>query len=79
MQRLLAAQRSELHGYGPVPTTDHAPPGVRRRIWSRPNRPPSVELWTLKHQGHAFPVDPGPWEAVQEPPLGRLPGEVWTI
>jgi poly(3-hydroxybutyrate) depolymerase len=54
----LAAQWSELHGYGPVPTSDQATPGVRRRIWSRPNRPPSVDLWTLKHQGHGFPVDP---------------------
>jgi poly(hydroxyalkanoate) depolymerase family esterase len=54
----LAAQWSELHGFGPVPTSDHATPGVRRRIWSRPNRPPSVDLWTLKHHGHGFPVDP---------------------
>jgi poly(hydroxyalkanoate) depolymerase family esterase len=54
----LAAQWSELHGYGPVPTSDHATLGVRRRIWSRPNRLPSVDLWTLEHQGHAFPVDP---------------------
>jgi poly(3-hydroxybutyrate) depolymerase len=54
----LAAQWSELHGFGPVPTSDHATLGVRRRIWSRPNRFPSVDLWTLKHQGHGFPVDP---------------------
>jgi poly(hydroxyalkanoate) depolymerase family esterase len=54
----IAAQWSELHGYGPLPTSDNFTPGVRRRIWSRPNRAPSVELWTLKHQGHGFPVDP---------------------
>jgi poly(3-hydroxybutyrate) depolymerase len=55
----LAAQWSELHGYGPMPTSDHVTLGVRRRIWTRPNQPPSVDSWTLKHQGHGFPVDPG--------------------
>ena len=66
-----AAQWSELHGFGPIPTSDITTPGVRRRIWSRPDLPPSVDVWTLKHQGHGFPVDPhtpdsgrfGPWLA----------------
>ncbi len=53
----LAAQWSELHGYGPIPTSDQEVRGVRRRIWGRPNRPPSVDLWTIARMGHGFPVD----------------------
>jgi len=55
----LAAQWSELHGYGPAPTTDVAASGVRRRAWGRPNRPAAVDLWTLAHVGHGFPVEAG--------------------
>jgi poly(hydroxyalkanoate) depolymerase family esterase len=54
----LAAQWSELHGCGSMPTVDEVTPGVRRRAWGRLNRPPSVELWTIAHVGHGFPVDP---------------------
>jgi len=54
----LAAQWSELHGYGPAPATDQAASGIRRRTWGRPNRLPAVDLWTLAHVGHGFPVDP---------------------
>jgi poly(hydroxyalkanoate) depolymerase family esterase len=66
----LAVQWSELHGHGSVPTIDDvAARGVRRRAWGRPNRPPSVELWTIASIGHGFPVNPrtpasghvGPW------------------
>ena len=65
----LAAQWSELHGYNSVPTSEQVTPGVRRRTWGRPNRPPAVDLWMLKDVGHGFPVDPrapasgrvGPW------------------
>jgi poly(hydroxyalkanoate) depolymerase family esterase len=53
----LAAQWSELHGYSPIPTSDQITPGVRRRSWGRPNRPASVDLWTLQHLGHGFPID----------------------
>ena len=55
----LAAQWSELHGQFAVPRTDELTPGHRRRTWGRPDRPPSVELWTLPGIGHGFPVDPG--------------------
>jgi len=54
----LAAQWSELHGYGPTPATDLAAPGVRRRAWGKPNRLPAVDLWTLANMGHGFPVNP---------------------
>ena len=65
----LAAQWSELHGYGPVPAVDQSAAGTRRRAWGRPNRSPAVELWTLPSVGHGFPVDarapgggrPGAW------------------
>ncbi len=67
----LAAQWSELHGYGPVPLTDHVISGVRRRAWGRPNRPPSVDLWTLAHIGHGFPVDP------RTPASGRV--GAWVV
>lgn len=53
----LAAQWSELHGFGPTPTTDQAASGVRRRTWGKPNRLPAVDFWTLAHMGHGFPVD----------------------
>ena len=65
----LAAQWSELHGCGSLPPTlDIVAPGIQRRSWGRPARP-AVELWTLDHIGHGFPVDPqthgggsaGPW------------------
>jgi poly(hydroxyalkanoate) depolymerase family esterase len=54
----LAAQWSELHGYDSVPTVDEVTAGVRRRSWGRPNRPPSVDLWTIARVGHGFPVNP---------------------
>ena len=65
----LAAQWSELHGWGPLPTTlIQVAPGVRRSTWGRAHRP-GVELWTLEDLGHGFPIDPrangsgrvGPW------------------
>ena len=55
---LLAAQWSEVHGYGPVPVADHVAGGIRRRVWGRSDRPPAVDLWTIDHLGHGFPVDP---------------------
>jgi poly(hydroxyalkanoate) depolymerase family esterase len=55
----LAAQWGELHGQVAVPRTDELTPGHRRRAWGRPDRPPSVELWTIPGIGHGFPVDPG--------------------
>jgi poly(3-hydroxybutyrate) depolymerase len=55
----LADQWSELHGYSEMPSIDdEIARGVRRRAWGRPNRPPSVELWTLANIGHGFPVNP---------------------
>ena len=54
----LAAQWSELHGHVAVPRTDELTAGHRRRAWGRPDRPPAVELWTIRI-GHGFPVDPG--------------------
>ena len=65
----LAAQWSELHGWGAQPNAfDEPAPGVQRRAWGRAARP-AVELWTLDEVGHGFPVDPrmpgggrvGPW------------------
>ena len=63
---VLAAQWSELHGFGADPAGDERIDGARRRIWGRPGKPPAVELWTLPETGHGFPVhraggDPGPW------------------
>lgn len=54
----LAAQWSELHGYGPAPLIDQTVSAVRRRSWGRPDRPASVDLWTIANMGHGFPVDP---------------------
>jgi feruloyl esterase len=53
---LLAAQWSELHGFGAVPALDRQSGGVRRRTWGRAERP-AVDLWTIADLGHAFPVD----------------------
>ena len=55
---MCSSDLSEVHGHGPVPIADHAAPGIRRRVWGRPGRPPAVDLWTLAHVGHGFPVDP---------------------
>jgi poly(hydroxyalkanoate) depolymerase family esterase len=54
----LAAQWSELHGYGPEPSSEIARSGARQRGWGPANRPAAVELWTLAGLGHGFPVDP---------------------
>jgi poly(hydroxyalkanoate) depolymerase family esterase len=54
----LAAQWSELHGYGPEPLIDTSDAGVRHRVWGRVNRPHAIELWTLAQLGHGFPVNP---------------------
>jgi len=67
----LAAQWSELHGYGPVPVVDQSAAGTRRRAWGRPNRSPAVELWTLAGVGHGFPVD-------ARTPGGSRPG-AWVV
>jgi poly(3-hydroxybutyrate) depolymerase len=83
----LAAQWSELHGYGAMPTADEATPGVRRRAWGRPNRPPSVELWTIAHVGHGFPVDPhtpdsgraGAWVVDAGLCAAQLMAAFWTL
>ncbi len=55
---VLAAQWSALHGYGSTPTADDSGLELRRRAWGRPDRPAAVELWTLAHVGHGFPVNP---------------------
>lgn len=55
---VLAAQWSEVKGFGPVATVTENTPAYQRRSWSRRNLPPSVELWTMNSVGHAFPVDP---------------------
>ena len=68
---MLAAQWSELHGYGPVPTVDQSAAGTRRRARGRPGRPAAVELWTLAGVGHGFPVDAGM-------PGGGRPG-AWVV
>jgi poly(3-hydroxybutyrate) depolymerase len=54
----LAAQWSELHGFGPEPLTDVIERGARHRAWGRLGRPAVVELWTLPRVGHSFPIDP---------------------
>lgn len=55
----LAAQWSELHGWGAQPNAvDEPARGVHRRAWGRAARP-AVELWTLDDVAHGFPVDPG--------------------
>jgi poly(3-hydroxybutyrate) depolymerase len=57
---LLAEQWSELHGLLDQPTRDETPAaGVRHRTWSRGDRPPAVEIFTLAGLGHGFPIDPG--------------------
>ncbi|MBB4200878.1 feruloyl esterase, partial [Rhodoblastus sphagnicola] len=56
---VLAAQWSELKGFGPVATATETTPLYQRRSWSRRNLPASVELWTMNSVGHGFPVDPG--------------------
>jgi poly(hydroxyalkanoate) depolymerase family esterase len=56
---LLAAQWSHLHG---VQDAIHAQTGPlatgRHRVWGRPDSP-DVELWTIEHLAHGYPVDPG--------------------
>jgi poly(hydroxyalkanoate) depolymerase family esterase len=54
---VLAAQWSEVHGYGPVASGVQTTPAYRRQCWGRPGKPPAVELWTLPALGHAVPVD----------------------
>jgi poly(hydroxyalkanoate) depolymerase family esterase len=54
---VLAAQWSEVHGYGPVASAVHTTPDYRRQCWGRPGKPPAVELWTIPALGHAVPVD----------------------
>jgi poly(hydroxyalkanoate) depolymerase family esterase len=56
---VLAKQWSELQGLGAEPLTDRTEAGARHRAWGRPNRPPSVELWTIPALGHAFTVGAG--------------------
>jgi len=56
---VLAAQWSELQGYGPVATAIQMTPAYRRQSWGRPGKPPAVELWTIPAMGHAVPVDRG--------------------
>ncbi len=53
----LAQQWGELHALGAEPALDERTPGLRRRAWGRPNRPPAVDLWTIDSLGHGFPVD----------------------
>jgi poly(hydroxyalkanoate) depolymerase family esterase len=54
---VLAAQWSELQGYGPVATATHTTPACHYQSWGKPGKPPAVELWTLPAMGHAVPVD----------------------
>ena len=83
----LAAQWSELHGQGPVPTTEEVTPGCRHRAWGRPDRPPVVELWTIAGIGHGFPVDPsapasghaGPWVVDAGLCAARLMASFWRL
>jgi poly(hydroxyalkanoate) depolymerase family esterase len=54
---VLAAQWSELHGYGETPSIDEvSATGIRRRIWGTAKRP-VVEFWTIPEMGHGFPID----------------------
>jgi poly(hydroxyalkanoate) depolymerase family esterase len=85
----LAAQWSELHGWGAIPAvsinTDVAP-GVRRRAWGRPERP-AVELWTLAGLGHGFPINPrepgrgqaGPWVVDAGLCAAQLIADFWGV
>ena len=87
--KVLAAQWSELHGQVALPRTDQLTPGHRRRTWGRPDRPPSVELWTIPGIGHGFPIDPsapasgyaGPWvvNAGLSAAPGSPPSGTWTV
>ena len=53
----LAAQWTELQGFGAIPTSESEPmKGVRHRVWSTPRRA-AVEFWTIADMGHGFPVD----------------------
>ena len=62
----LAAQWSELHGWGEAPSLrEDFTGGVRRVAWGREARP-AVELWTLANLGHGFPISAG------EPGHGRI-------
>jgi poly(hydroxyalkanoate) depolymerase family esterase len=83
----LAAQWSELQGWGPSPTTvDEVGPGIRRLAWGRAARP-AVELWTLEAVGHGFPADPGtpgggrigPWVVDAGLSATRSMAEFWGL
>jgi poly(hydroxyalkanoate) depolymerase family esterase len=56
---ILAAQWSQLQGFGPIASNTQTSPGFQRRSWGRVNRPAAVDLWTLSSMGHGFPVDAG--------------------
>lgn len=54
---LLAAQWSGLHRCAEAATTDTVEGvGLRRRTWGRAKQP-AVEIWTIAHMAHGFPVD----------------------
>lgn len=54
----IALQWSTLQGVAEAVTSDTAPfPGVRRRVWSRHERP-VLEFWTIAGLGHGFPINP---------------------
>ena len=83
----LARQWGELHGLGPEPAVDEPTPGLRRRAWGRPNRPPAVDLWTIENLGHGFPVDThtpasgrgGPWVVDAGVCAARLMAAFWRL
>lgn len=83
----LARQWGELHGLGPEPAVDEPTPGLRRRAWGRPNRPPAVDLWTIESLGHGFPVDThtpacgreGPWVVDAGLCAARLIAAFWRL
>ncbi|MCK8785877.1 PHB depolymerase family esterase [Roseomonas sp. NAR14] len=83
----LAAQWSELHGWGPEPAVaEDRGPGLRRYAWGLPARP-AVELWALDGLGHGFPVDrrrpgcgrEGAWVADAGLPAARHIAAFWGL
>jgi poly(3-hydroxybutyrate) depolymerase len=83
----LAAQWSEVHGWGEASTLEEEfTGGVRRSAWGRPARP-AVELWTLSHTGHGFPVSSsepghgrvGPWVVDAGICAARRMAEFWGL
>jgi poly(hydroxyalkanoate) depolymerase family esterase len=66
---LLATQWCALHGLNPAPSAVRVHDGVQHRQWAD-RRQPLVELWSLPHLTHAWPVGESP---ASQRPVGERP------